>query len=424
MQPKRYKAHIQGTTYAYDFPALFRQAISNDWKRVARDEPTLEVPSDLLTALELVLDEDGRPQPLKRPGGRNSIGMVGWLMTAKTPEHPQGRRLVVIANDITFQIGSFGPQEDAYFFAVSEYARQLGVPRIYLSANSGARLGIADEVVSLFSAAWNDATKPEKGIKYLYLTPEAHAKLVAQGQGAESVIAEEVDEGGEKRFKIVSIVGLQDGLGVESLRGSGLIAGATSRAYDDIFTITLVACRSVGIGAYLVRLGQRAVQVEGHPIILTGAGALNKVLGREVYSSNLQLGGTQIMYKNGVSHLTAGNDLEGVSHIVRWLSYIPESRGAALPKYPSVDSWDRPIGYLPPKGPYDPRWFIGGKDDEETGRYLPGFFDKGSFQETLSGWAQTVVRISSRDLALVGDGVCTGRRSRSPWWSAYRCHRR
>jgi acetyl-CoA carboxylase/biotin carboxylase 1 len=46
------------------------------------------------------------------------------------------------------------------------------------------------------------------------------------------------------------------GLGVECLKGSGLIAGETSRAYDDIFTITLVTARSVGIGAYLVRLGE------------------------------------------------------------------------------------------------------------------------------------------------------------------------
>ena len=36
----------------------------------------------------------------------------------------------------------------------------------------------------------------------------------------------------------------------------GLIAGETSRAYDDIFTIILVTARSVGIGAYLVRLGK------------------------------------------------------------------------------------------------------------------------------------------------------------------------
>jgi acetyl-CoA carboxylase / biotin carboxylase 1 len=49
------------------------------------------------------------------------------------------------------------------------------------------------------------------------------------------------------RHKITTIVGAQDGLGVECLRGSGLIAGATSRAYEDIFTITLVTCRSVGM---------------------------------------------------------------------------------------------------------------------------------------------------------------------------------
>ena len=118
---------------------------------------------------------------------------------------------------------------------------------------------------------------------------------------------------------MAKVLGLGDGLGVESLRGSGLIAGETSRAYDDIFTITLVTARSVGIGAYLVRLGERAVQVEGQPIILTGAPALNKVLGREVYTSNLQLGGTQIMFKNGVSHLTAASDLQGASQILEWL---------------------------------------------------------------------------------------------------------
>ena len=60
-----------------------------------------------------------------------------------------------------------------------------------------------------------------------------------------------------------------------------------------------MTCRAIGIGAYLVRLGQRVIQVDNSHIILTGAGALNKVLGREVYSSNQQLGGTQIMHNNG-----------------------------------------------------------------------------------------------------------------------------
>lgn len=38
-----------------------------------------------------------------------------------------------------------------------------------------------------------------------------------------------------------------------------------------------VSCRAIGIGAYLVRLGQRVIQVENSHIILTGVTALNKV---------------------------------------------------------------------------------------------------------------------------------------------------
>jgi len=78
------------------------------------------------------------------------------------------------------------------------------------------------------------------------------------------------------------------------------------------FTITLicVTARSVETGAYFVPLRERAVQVEGQPIILTSAPALNKVLGHEVYTSNLQLGSTQ----NGVSHLTAGTNLQGATN--------------------------------------------------------------------------------------------------------------
>ena len=49
-----------------------------------------------------------------------------------------------------------------------------------------------------------------------------------------------------------------------------------------------------------------------------------QVLGREVYTSNAQLGGIQIMHNNGVSHLTAHSDFEGVVSIVNWLSYVPK----------------------------------------------------------------------------------------------------
>ncbi|KAH9072271.1 acetyl CoA carboxylase [Lactarius deliciosus] len=357
LQPKRYQAHLIGTTY-HD---------ANDL--------SLSPPRTYLESKELVLDEDDQLVEVDRAPGNNTFGMVGWVFTLYTPEYPSGRSVVIIANDITYKIGSFGPTEDQYFYLVTQYARARGLPRIYLSANSGARIGLGEEALNLFSTAWIDEDHPEKGFNYLYLTHENYLKLESKFAGAVRTV--EIQDGGEHRHKITDIIGLQDGLGVESLKGSGLIAGETSRAYDDIFTITLVTARSVGIGAYLVRLGERAVQVEGQPIILTGAPALNKVLGREVYTSNLQLGGTQIMFKNGVSHLTASSDLEGATHILEWLSYVPAAKGENLPIRNSVDTWDREIGY--------------GKYDDATNEWLSGFFDKGSFQETLSGWAQTVV---------------------------------
>ena len=389
LQPKRYQAHLIGTTYVYDFPELFSKALHNVWMKTRAYDTSLILPKKLLEAKELVLDEHDQLAEVDRAPGNNTFGMVAWVMTLRTPEYPDGRKVVVVANDITYKIGSFGPIEDQFFYLVTKYARAQGLPRVYLSANSGARIGLAEEVVNLFSCAWNDEAHPEKGFEYLYLTRENYLKV--QEKAAAAVHTTQIEVNGEVRYKITDIIGLQDGLGVECLKGSGLIAGETSRAYDDIFTITLVTARSVGIGAYLVRLGERAVQVEGQPIILTGAPALNKVLGREVYTSNLQLGGTQIMHKNGVSHLTAASDLEGVTHILQWLSYVPEVKGDTLPIRETTDSWDREIAYVPPKGPYDPRLFIEGKVDEQTSNWLSGFFDKGSFQETLSGWAQTVV---------------------------------
>ena len=81
--------------------------------------------------------------------------------------------------------------------------------------------------------------------------------------------------------------------------------------------MSLVSGRAIGIGSYLVRLSQRVIQVDNSAIILTGYSALNKLLGREVYTSNTQLGGTQIMHNNGIAHATVPNDVEGIRKILR-----------------------------------------------------------------------------------------------------------
>ncbi|KAK9765298.1 acetyl-coenzyme-A carboxylase, variant 3 [Basidiobolus ranarum] len=386
LQPRRYKAHVMGTTYVYDFPELFTQSIRQIWNEATAKNSTIKAPKDMLNARELVVDDHGKLHELNRSPGVNSCGMVAWIFEMFTPEYPNGRDIIVIANDITFMSGSFGITEDQFFHKASQLARQLGIPRIYIAANSGARIGLAESVKSLFRVAWSN-DENSLSAKYLYLTPEEYQEINCATEPV--VIAQEIYDDDEVRFKITDIIGVEDGIGVENLRGSGLIAGETSRAYQDIFTITLVSCRSVGIGAYLVRLGQRTIQNEGQPIILTGAPALNSVLGREVYSSNLQLGGTQVMHKNGVSHQIASNDLDGISKILQWLSFVPARRGDMLCITSNSDPINREIAYTPPKGPSDPRYFIEGKYDNE--KWISGFFDKDSFIETLDGWARTVV---------------------------------
>ena len=66
---------------------------------------------------------------------------------------------------------------------------------------------------------------------------------------------------GERRWKITDVVGAEDGLGVECLSGSGAIASIYAKAFRKGFTLTLVSGRTVGIGAYLARLGRRCASV-------------------------------------------------------------------------------------------------------------------------------------------------------------------
>ena len=179
-------------------------------------------------------------------------------------------------------------------------------------------------------------------------------------------------------------------LGVENLMGSGRMAGCTAEGYRQCLTLTLVTSRSVGIGAYLVRLGQRVLQ-KGPPILLTGARALNRVLGRNVYTSNAQIGGPHIMHRNGVSHSLVSDDLHGAKALMEWMLYCPsDSKSVHVPLAGPggvlLDPVERDVSYRPPEGEAsDPRLLLAGDASSR------GLFDAGSFKETLGGWARTVV---------------------------------
>jgi len=379
VQTKRAIARRVGSTYAYDFLGLLEVGLIGEWDEHLQSlgkDGLSEMPAGFFSSQELIEGEDGSLSPGFRTIGTNKDGMVAWLVNMKTPEYRDGRDVVLIANDVTVQSGSFGVTEDDLYFKASQFARARGLPRVYIACNAGARIGLVDELKPKFKVKFTDESSPTKGFEYLYLTDEDY-KALPEG----TVNAHQVSEG----WMIDDIIGTNHGIGVENLRGSGMIAGETSKAYDEIFTLSYVTGRSVGIGAYLVRLGQRIIQMKQGPMILTGFSALNKLLGRDVYTSQDQLGGPQIMVPNGVTHEVVDDDQSGAASILKWLSFVPEKVGAVPASRDCADPVDRDVVFRPTPTPYDPRLMLSGTSDE------PGFFDEGSYKEYLAGWGKSVV---------------------------------
>lgn len=391
LQRKRAAARRTGSTYCYDFLGLLEKANVAAWRAFLEAQPgaPVRMPSATFSSSELVLDaRTGELSAEPRRAGMNTIGMVAWLVTLKTPQYPSGRCVVLIANDTTHQSGSFGVPEDEFFAAASALARARGLPRVYIACNSGARIGLVEELKPFLRVAWNDPDQPGLGFSSLYLNGADYSSLPPGTVEAHPV----TQPGGEEVWMLDAVVGAPGGppIGVENLRGSGLIAGETSRAYAQTFTLSYITGRSVGIGAYLCRLGQRTIQMREGPLILTGYGALNKLLGRDVYTSQDQLGGPQVMAPNGVAHLVVEDDQQGVAAILNWLSYVPRDAAAPPAVTHAADPVDRRVAWAPPSTPYDPRHLLAGGPGA-SGAWLPGFFDTGSFTETLAAWGKTVV---------------------------------
>ncbi|CAK9065571.1 Acetyl-CoA carboxylase 2 [Includes: Biotin carboxylase] [Durusdinium trenchii] len=255
-QAKRVAARRAGSSYAYDLPGMLQLALRMKWisapeeSRAKGSQATgtrrrspsprgrtvpskvENMPKDVLKAKEL----DWSKMELietERLEGSNDVGMLAWRLTMQTPEYPEGRDVILISNDVTFQAGSFGVREDRFFQKASEFARDRGLPRIYVSCNSGARVGLVEELKPLFKVKWLDPSDCNKGFEYLYMLKHDYEKLPAG-----SVEAHKVEEAGEERYVLDAIIGegmksTEGGIGVENLQGSGLIAGETSKAYQD-----------------------------------------------------------------------------------------------------------------------------------------------------------------------------------------------
>ncbi|KAM0686719.1 hypothetical protein COBT_002053 [Conglomerata obtusa] len=203
--------------------------------------------------------------------------------------------IIAFMNDIVHKNGSFSILEDIYYTLLLREAKNLGIPFINISCNSGARIGLFDDI--LYNITYNNNK---------FYTNAVEGVLIDDS-------------------KILSIHGNIE-TGPENLSFSGLIAKETCEAYKQIFTLSYVTGMSVGIGAYINKLGQRIIQKSSSSILLTGYQALNTLLQSKIYKSNQEIGGEKIMKENGNSHLVVHTDFEGIEEIFNWLNYYFHSR--------------------------------------------------------------------------------------------------
>ncbi|KAI0990137.1 hypothetical protein GJ496_009866 [Pomphorhynchus laevis] len=141
IQHRRFQAQLNETTYVYDYPNLFKQVVkerrnkhciskgdnkdvlpkqNNHEYQYAKLLNSVSPNKEMFKFVELILDQDNKQTGLKeieRKPGLNNIGMVAWIMNYVCAGSSVGtRKIIVIANDITFSVGSFGTKEDELFY--------------------------------------------------------------------------------------------------------------------------------------------------------------------------------------------------------------------------------------------------------------------------------------------------------------------
>lgn len=212
---------------------------------------------------------------------------------------------ILLVNDLKHNNGTFSYSEDEYYYNCLSLARERKIPFVFVASNSGAEIKLNESLKFKVKPHYDC----NKEIQYLFLEPgdfEEHKSEVA------GIYKPDLDH-----YEITRI----NNPGVVNLDGSALLVAEMAKARTEIPTITFVIDRTVGVGAYLARLSERIIQRRDSSILLTGYQSINKVLGRDLYESNLQLGGPTVMANNGIAHKIVDTTMEGVEYIKRLLFY-------------------------------------------------------------------------------------------------------
>jgi biotin carboxylase/acetyl-CoA carboxylase carboxyltransferase component len=229
-------------------------------------------------------------------------GINSWILTINNTN------LMLVANNTKIRNGSFGTEESESFYMSLKYARENKIPFIFIANNSGASIEIDDKLKTRINIKMKN-----NDVEYLYINEEDYEEF----KDDITVIPHHDDEKNE-HYEITSILNKS----LINLDASALIAREMSLARHEIPTFAIVNEKSCGIGAYLNALSSRIIQVNNSSIILTGFNALNKILQSDVYNSNTQIGGVDIMSNNSITHKTADTLEDGFYKLSLWLDYI------------------------------------------------------------------------------------------------------
>ncbi|KAG0417027.1 Acetyl-CoA carboxylase, partial [Dictyocoela roeselum] len=147
--------------------------------------------------------------------------------------------IIFLIDDKTIFNGSYSYEELIFFYLISRECRKNDFLRIHIANNSGARVGIYDEIIE--KKIFKGVEKGDKGdVKNDDFINDKSVNDNPLMERSGAIFQEN---------KIISIFG-NTSSGPENLVFSALAANETVKAFNSIFTLTYVSGMSVGIGAY------------------------------------------------------------------------------------------------------------------------------------------------------------------------------
>jgi acetyl-CoA carboxylase carboxyltransferase component len=168
--------------------------------------------------------------------------------------------------------------------------------------------------------------------------------------------------------------------GLAALDGYARIFSEHVALSGEVPQISVITGTSAGGGCYSPALTDFVVMTENASMFLTGPGVVGEVTGEKITAK--ELGGPAVHGRNGVCHFTVPTDVDAIFLTRQLLTYLPASKGEALPIAPAAE----PAG--PDPGAVVP---LDARRIYDVRAVIDGIVDADSFLEASPHWAPNLV---------------------------------